>query len=63
MVSFLGLIRDLLTQDQGQNLIEYAVIAMLIGLVAMAEVHKFGNSMKKEYNTLGNDFSKAVKKA
>lgn len=49
----------LLSDDRGQDLIEYALLGALIALSAMAAMGKFGTKLSKDYTNIG----KAIKKA
>ncbi|HSY00840.1 MAG TPA: Flp family type IVb pilin [Acidobacteriaceae bacterium] len=50
-----GLLRSLLDEESGQDLIEYALIAMLIALVAISGLNTLGSSIKSYYTGIGND--------
>jgi pilus assembly protein Flp/PilA len=40
--------------ESGQDLIEYALIAVLVALVAIAGLNGLGSSIKSEYTTITN---------
>ena len=49
-----NLLRALLAEDSGQDLIEYALIAALIALGAIAAMGGLANSISNEFNVIGN---------
>jgi pilus assembly protein Flp/PilA len=48
------LLRALLREESGQDLIEYALIAALIALGAIAAMGGLSNSIANEFNAIGN---------
>lgn len=46
--------KTLLNEDSGQDLIEYALIAALIALAAIAAMRGLANKISNEFNTVGN---------
>jgi pilus assembly protein Flp/PilA len=48
------LLKHLLNDDSGQDLIEYALIATLIALAAITAIHGLGNKISNYYNNIGN---------
>jgi Flp pilus assembly pilin Flp len=50
-----NLVRALLTQDGGQDLVEYAFLVGLIALVAFAGVQTLGNKINDYYGTTINN--------
>lgn len=54
------LINRLMLEDSGQDLIEYALVAALIGLGAVAALQGVTNSVGNVFNNLGNTFSTAT---
>ena len=52
--------RLLLEDESGQNLIEYALVAGLIGLAAVAAMTGIGTSIKTAFNTVGSQLNSAV---
>lgn len=54
-------LRNLLSDDSGQDLVEYALLAALIGLSAMAAMHKFDKKLSTDYTRIGTNFKKATK--
>jgi pilus assembly protein Flp/PilA len=49
------LLRRLWRQESGQDLIEYALIAMLIALVAIAGLNSLGGKIQSYYTAIGTD--------
>ncbi|MGA8529353.1 MAG: Flp family type IVb pilin [Acidobacteriaceae bacterium] len=54
MNSFATLLRNLLRDDSGQDLIEYALIAALIALATITAMRGLSNKISTEFNTIGN---------
>ncbi len=54
MDRLLWLLRGLLRDESGQDLIEYALIATLIAVAAIAAIHGLGNKISNSYNNVGN---------
>ena len=53
------LLRRLASDDSGQDLIEYALVAALIGLGALTAMKGMSNSVKNTYNGVGTSLSNA----
>jgi len=53
------LLRRLVSDDSGQDLIEYALVAALVGLGALAAMKGLSNSIKNTYNGVGTALSNA----
>ena len=51
---FVTPLRALLKEDSGQDLIEYALIAALIALGAIASMGALSNQISNEFNSIGN---------
>jgi pilus assembly protein Flp/PilA len=47
-------LKSLLTDDSGQDLVEYALIAALIALAAIASMRSLSNKISNEFNTIGS---------
>lgn len=43
----------LLLDDAGQDVIEYALLAALIALAAVAAMHTFGKKLNRDYRKIG----------
>lgn len=50
----------LLQDESGQGLIEYALIAGLIGLVAVAAMTSVGTQITSAFNTISNKLAAAI---
>jgi pilus assembly protein Flp/PilA len=48
------IVRSLLTDDSGQDLIEYALIAALIAVSAILAMKGLANKISNEFNSVGN---------
>jgi len=53
MMKVINRLRTLLSEDSGQDLIEYALIAALIALGALASMGSLSNYISNEFNTIG----------
>lgn len=49
------LLANFLRDESGQDLIEYALIAALIALVAVAGLNGLASSINSEFNSIGSD--------
>ncbi len=54
------LLHKLAVEDSGQDLIEYALVAALVGLGAVAAMKGLKNSIGNTYNGVGNSLTNAV---
>ncbi|HTY84664.1 MAG TPA: hypothetical protein VMB19_10625 [Silvibacterium sp.] len=54
------LIEELLHDDSGQDLIEYALVAAVIALGAIAAMGGLANAIGTGFNTVGNQFTNNV---
>jgi pilus assembly protein Flp/PilA len=50
----------LATEESGQDLIEYALVAALIGLGAIAAISGLANSIGSSFNSVGSGLTNAV---
>jgi pilus assembly protein Flp/PilA len=48
------IVRSVLTDESGQDLIEYALIAALIALGAIVAMKSLSNKVSNEFNAVGN---------
>jgi pilus assembly protein Flp/PilA len=53
------LLMKLVTEDSGQDLIEYALVAALVGLGAVVAMKGLSNSIKNSYNGVGTALANA----
>jgi pilus assembly protein Flp/PilA len=60
MKSFKQLLNNLMTDESGQDLIEYALIAALIGLGTVASLNGLSTSIGGFFNTVGNNLTSSV---
>jgi pilus assembly protein Flp/PilA len=54
------LLTNLMTEDSGQDLIEYALVAALVGLGAVAAMRGLSNSIGTTFNGIGTSLTGAV---
>ena len=54
------LLKKLATEDSGQDLIEYALVAALVGLGAVVAMKGLSNNVGKTFNGVGNSLTNAV---
>jgi pilus assembly protein Flp/PilA len=55
MFHFAAILTALFNDESGQDLIEYALIAALIALVAITGLNGLASSITSEYNNIGSD--------
>lgn len=53
-------LKKLAVEDAGQDLIEYALVAALVGLGAVAAMKGLSNNVGKTFNGVGNSLTNAV---
>jgi pilus assembly protein Flp/PilA len=54
------LIANLIADDSGQDLIEYALVAAIVGLGAVTAMRGLSNNIKGAFNGIGNSLTNAV---
>jgi pilus assembly protein Flp/PilA len=54
------LFKQFLQEESGQDLIEYALVAALVGLGAVAAMNGLANSIGNTFNGVGNSLTSAV---
>ena len=54
------LIKKLIAEDSGQDLIEYALVAALVGLGSVAAMKGLATSISTTFNGVGNAVTNAV---
>jgi len=59
-MSFLNRLRTFVRQDEGQDLLEYALLVALIALVAVAAVAAAGGSVQAIFNNIAGQLAKAA---
>ena len=52
--------QDLMSREEGQDLVEYALVLALIALGAVASMRTVANSISIEFSTIQSTFSSAV---
>ena len=60
MANVKQLIKELVKEDSGQDLIEYALVAALVGLGAVAAISGLDNSLKNTFNGIGSALTNAT---
>jgi pilus assembly protein Flp/PilA len=53
------LLKNLMTEESGQDLIEYALVAALVGLGAVAAMKGLSNSIGNTFNNIGTSLTTA----
>ena len=53
-------LRNLLRDESGQDLIEYALVAAIIGLAAVAARGTLANNISSAFGVIGNKLSSAI---
>ena len=53
-------LKALIAEDSGQDLIEYALVAALVGLGAVAAMKGLSNSISNTFSGVGNSLTNAV---
>ena len=54
------LFKKLIAEDSGQDLIEYALVAALVGLGAIAAISGLTNAIGKSFNNEGTGLTNAI---
>jgi pilus assembly protein Flp/PilA len=54
------LLVNLMLEDSGQDLIEYALVAALVGLGAVLAMKGLSNDIGRTFNSVGNSLTNAV---
>jgi len=54
------LLRDLLRDDSGQDLIEYALVAAVLALAAVAGMTALASNLSNAFSAVGSKLSSAV---
>jgi pilus assembly protein Flp/PilA len=60
MMNMKQLLKNLATEDSGQDLIEYALVAALVGLGAVASITALKNSISNTFNGIATALSTSV---
>jgi pilus assembly protein Flp/PilA len=54
------LLMRLVVEDSGQDLIEYALVAALVGLGSVAAISGLTNSLQNSFNSIGSALTSAT---
>jgi pilus assembly protein Flp/PilA len=54
------LVKKLIVEESGQDLIEYALVAALVGLGSVASMNSLANSIANTFAGVGNSLTNAV---
>jgi pilus assembly protein Flp/PilA len=54
------ILNNLIKEDSGQDLIEYALVAALIGLGAVASITSLKNTISNTFNNIGTQLTNAT---
>jgi pilus assembly protein Flp/PilA len=54
------ILKNLMTEESGQDLIEYALVAALVGLGSVTAMSTLANSISTTFNGVGNAVTNAV---
>ena len=54
------LLKKLVKEDSGQDLIEYALVAALVGLGSVAAIGGLTNSLKNSFNAIGSGLASST---
>ena len=60
MARFMAFTQRFIKDESGQDLIEYALVAGLIGLAAVTTMGSLGNSVNSIFSSVNNSLSSAV---
>ena len=52
--------QDLMSREEGQDLVEYALVVALIALGAVASMRTVANTISSEFSVIESTFSSAV---
>ena len=53
-------IQSLLSREEGQDLIEYALLVALVAFGATAGMHSVANSINNAFNLIGNTLTSSI---
>ena len=54
------LVKNLIAEESGQDLIEYALVAALVGLGSVASMQSLAGTIINTFNTIGAQLTNAV---
>jgi pilus assembly protein Flp/PilA len=59
-VSIPALLKSLISEESGQDLIEYALVAAIVALSVVGAMRGMKNNIGNAFNTVGNQLANAV---
>ena len=60
MTNMKQMLKNLISEESGQDLIEYALVAALVGLGSVAAMSSLANSISTTFNGVGNAVTNAT---
>lgn len=60
MAGFMAFSKKFIKDESGQDLIEYALVAGLIGLTAVAAMGTLGNTIKNGFGSVSNQLTNSL---
>jgi pilus assembly protein Flp/PilA len=60
MTNMKQLVKNLIAEESGQDLIEYALVAALVGLGSVASMNGLASSLANTFNGIGNALTSSV---
>jgi pilus assembly protein Flp/PilA len=60
MTNLKHMLKNLMTEESGQDLIEYALVAALVGLGSVTAMSSLANSISTTFNGVGDAVTSAV---
>ena len=60
MTNLKHMLKNLMTEESGQDLIEYALVAALVGLGSVTAMSTLAGSISNTFNGVGNAVTNAV---
>jgi pilus assembly protein Flp/PilA len=54
------LVKNFMAEESGQDLIEYALVAALVGLGSVAAMGSLANSITNAFGSIGNELTTSV---
>jgi pilus assembly protein Flp/PilA len=53
-------LQNLINREEGQDLIEYALVVAIIALAAVTSMHTLANNINNAFGTIGNNLNNAI---
>jgi pilus assembly protein Flp/PilA len=60
MTNIKQILKNIMTDESGQDLIEYALVAALVGLGAVASITALRNTISNTFNSVGTQLTNAT---